>query len=146
MKRLPTHELHANRVIGLSSDRNNPAVVGPILNADIRRKALRFSDLRAPSSAATLQFIVRVVYGTSQRTNTLYRGEFVIMRNKNPVAYEMAGLSYDTKFDFKQSLDLPYTTEWFSVPPVAAHGQSPKLGTLHPSLVRAVEAGFRAAK
>ena len=92
------------------------------------------------------QFTVRVVYGTSQRTNTLYRGEFVIVRDKNPAAYEIAGLSYDTKFDLKQSLDLPYTTEWFSVPPAAAHGQSPKLGTLHPSLVRAVEAAFRGMK
>lgn len=96
--------------------------------------------------ATTPQFIVRVVYGTSQRTNKLYRGEFVIMRAKNLAAYEMAGLSYDTKFDLRQSLDLPYTTEWFSVPPAAAHGQSPKLGTLHPSLVRAVEAAFRGMK
>ena len=35
--------------------------------------------------------------------------------------------------------------EWFSVPPAAPHGQAPKLGTLHPSLVRAVQAAFRAA-
>jgi len=59
-------------------------------------------------------------------------------------AYEAAGLSYDTKFDLKQTIDLPYTTDWFSVPPAAPHGQTPKLGTLHPSLVRAVQAAFRA--
>ncbi len=47
--------------------------------------------------------------------------------------------------DLGQVLDLPYTSEWFSVPPAAPHGQSPKLGTLHPSMVRAVEAAFRAA-
>ena len=58
----------------------------------------------------TPQFIVRVVYGTSQRTNKLYRGEFVIMRAKNLAVYEMVGLSYDTKFALGQSLDLPYTT------------------------------------
>ena len=91
------------------------------------------------------RFEVRVVYGTSQRTTTLYRGEFSILRERNPTAYAMAGLSYDTKFDLKQTLDLPYTTEWFSVPPAAPHGQSPKLGTLHPSLVRALEAAYRAA-
>lgn len=34
--------------------------------------------------------------------------------------------------------DLPLTTDCFSVPPAAPHGQTPKLGTLHPSLVRAV--------
>jgi hypothetical protein len=91
------------------------------------------------------QFEVRVVYGTSQRTTTLYREEFSILRQRNPAAYAMAGLSYDTKFDLKQTFDLPYTTEWFSVPPAAPHGQSPKLGTLHPSLVRALEAAYRGA-
>ena len=59
---------------------------------------------------------MRVAYGTSQRTTTLHRGEFSILRDRNPSAYEAAGLSYDTKFDLKQALDLPYTTEWFSVP------------------------------
>ena len=89
------------------------------------------------------QFEVRVAYGTSQRTKTLYRGEFAILRDLSVAAYESAGLSFDTKFDFKRTLDLPYTTEWFSVPPAAPHGETPKLGTLHPSLVRAVEAAFR---
>ena len=91
------------------------------------------------------QFEVRVAYGTSQRPTTLHRGEFSILRNRNRAAFEAAGLSYDTKFDLKQMVDLPYTCEWFSVPPTAPHGQTPKLGTLHPSLVRAVEAAFRAA-
>jgi hypothetical protein len=89
-------------------------------------------------------FEVRVAYGTSQKTTTLHRGEFAILRERNPAAYASAGLSYDTKFDLKQALDLPYSTEWFSVPPAAPHGQAPKLGTLHPSLVRAVQAAFRA--
>lgn len=91
------------------------------------------------------QFDVRVAYGTSQRTTALRRVEFAILRERNAAAYNAAGLSYDTKFDLKQALDLPYTTEWFSVPPAAPHGQTPKLGTFHPSLVRAVEAAFRAA-
>ena len=91
------------------------------------------------------QFEVRVVYGTSQRKTMLHRGEFAILRSRNPAAYEAAGLSYDTKFDLQQTLDLPFTTEWFSVPPAAPHGQTPKLGTLHPSLVRALEAAYRAA-
>lgn len=88
---------------------------------------------------------MRVAYGTSQRTITLYRGEFAILRERNAAAYETAGLSHDTKFDLKQAVDLPYTTKWFSVPPAAPHGHTPMLGTLHPSLVRAVEAAFRAA-
>ncbi len=91
------------------------------------------------------QFTVRVAYGTSQRTTALHRGEFAVLRAGNLVAFAAAGLSHDTKFDLKQTLDLPYTTEWFSVPPAAPHGQTPKLGSLHPSQVRAVQAAFRAA-
>lgn len=90
-------------------------------------------------------FHVRVAYGTSQRITTLHSGEFSIMRSRNKAAYAAAGLSYDTKFDLKQVIDLPFTTEWFSVPPAAPHGQTPKLGTLHPSLVPAVQAAYRAA-
>ena len=90
-------------------------------------------------------FEVRVAYGTSQRVTSLHRGEFSILRDRNQAAYQAAGLSYDTKFDLRQALDLPYTSEWFSVPPAAPYGQSPKLGVLHPSLVRAVQAAFRAA-
>jgi hypothetical protein len=90
-------------------------------------------------------FVVRVAYGTSQRTTTLYRGEFSVLQVRNPAAYEAAGLSFDTKFSMKQLMDLPFTTEWFSVPPAAPHGQSPKLGTLHPSLVPAVQAAYAAA-
>ncbi len=91
------------------------------------------------------RFTVRVAYGTSQRTTSLYRGEFSILRDRNPAAFAAAGPSYDTKFNLKQAVDLPYTTGWFSVPPAAPHGQTPRLGVLHPSLVRAVEAAFRAA-
>ena len=90
-------------------------------------------------------FDVRVAYGTSQRTTSLHRGEFAILRNQNAAAYVAAGLSYDTKFNLRLVLDLPYSSEWFSVPPAAPHGQTPKLGVLHPSLVRAVAAAFRAA-
>lgn len=91
------------------------------------------------------QFTVQVAYGTSQRPQTLYRGEFAIVSSKNRVAYDAANLSFDTKFNLRQILDLPFSSIWFSVPPAAPHGQSPKLGTLHPSLVRAVHAAYRAA-
>jgi hypothetical protein len=94
---------------------------------------------------AAAHLTVRVAYGTSQRTTALHRGEFAISRGRNPAAYAAAGLSYDTKFNLGQALDLPYSAEWFSVPPAAPHGQTPKLGVLHPSLVRAVQAAYRAA-
>jgi hypothetical protein len=91
------------------------------------------------------QFHIRVAYGTSPRPTALHSGEFSILRLHNPIVYEAAGLSYDTKFNLKQAIDLPYTTEWFSIPPAAPHGQTPKLGTLHPSPVLAVQAAYRAA-
>jgi hypothetical protein len=90
-------------------------------------------------------FTVRIAYGTSQKTTQLYRGEVAILQSRNPAAYAAAGFSYDTKFNLRQLVDLPYTTEWFSVPPTAPNGQTPVLGTLHPSLVRAVQAAFREA-
>jgi hypothetical protein len=90
------------------------------------------------------EFQVRVAYGTSQRTTALHSGEFAILRHSMPAAYASAGLSHDTKFDLRAALDLPYNTDWFSVPPAAPHGQNPRLGTLHPSLVRAVQAAHRA--
>lgn len=91
-------------------------------------------------------FTVTVAYGTSQRTTQFHRGEFVIQRTANPAAFAAANLSFDTKFDLRRSVDLPYTSEWFSIPPAAPHGQVPRLGTLHPSLVRAVQAAYRAAR
>jgi len=89
-------------------------------------------------------FTVRVAYGTSQRTTDLHRGEFAILLAQHSAAFEAAGLSFDTKFDLKQAVDLPFNTDWFSVPPAAPHGQTPRLGVLHPSLVRAVQAAFKA--
>jgi hypothetical protein len=106
----------------------------------------RSALVRAVFDEDAPEFTVRVAYGTSQRTATLHRGEFSILRDRNPVAFQAAGLSYDTKFNLGQAVDLPYTTEWFSEPPAAPHGQNPRLGTLHPSLARAEEAAFRAAK
>lgn len=91
------------------------------------------------------QFVVRVAYGTSQRVTNLHRGEFSILRERNHAAYDAAGLSYDTKFDLKQMVDLSYTADWFSVPPAAPHGQCPKLGILHPSLMRGLEAAYQTA-
>lgn len=91
-------------------------------------------------------FAVEVAYGTSQRTTELRRGEFSILQARDPTAHRAAGLSYDTKFDLRQTVVLPYSTDWFSVPPAAPHGQNPTLGTLHPSLMRALKAACRASK
>ena len=71
--------------------------------------------------------------------------EFACLKSGNADAFAMAGLSFDTKFDFKAVVELPWTEDFFKVPPRAPHGQTPKLGTLHPSLMRAAKAAYDAA-
>ena len=39
---------------------------------------------------------VNVAYGTSQKTDRPYGGEFRISKSQHPAAYASAGLSYDT--------------------------------------------------
>ena len=87
---------------------------------------------------------VRVAYGTTKRVNEKLGGEFEITQNDGP-AFELSGLSHPTKFDLRKTHVLPYTEEWFAVPPNPRYGVSPKLGTLHPNLMRRAEAAFKAA-
>ena len=91
------------------------------------------------------QYAVVVAYGTSQKVNRLYSGEFAITAQDGP-AFTVAGLSYPTKFNLKRRVELPYVETYFQVPPGAPFGQIPKLGTLHPSLVRRVHAAWAAAR
>jgi len=92
------------------------------------------------------KIFVNVAYGTSQKSDRLYSGEFRISQGEHPAAYASTGLSYDTKFDLSKMLELPYNNDYFSVPPHAPHGQIPKLGILHPSMVRIVAAAFAATR
>jgi hypothetical protein len=87
-----------------------------------------------------------VAYGTSQKVNRLYKGEFLIAKMQDPAAYVAAGLSYDTKFNLGNTIDLPFNDQYFSVPPHAPFGQIPKLGILHPSMVKAAATAFQASK
>lgn len=86
---------------------------------------------------------VVVAYGTSQKTATLYSGEFLISPDDGE-AYEAAGLGYATKFDLARLATLPYSEEWFRVPPIPLFGQTPKLGVLHSSLMRRANAALAA--
>ena len=88
---------------------------------------------------------VSVVYGTSRNLTRIKGGEVAITKTKNPSAYALAGLAYDTKFDFKVIVDLPWSDRYFKVPARAPLGNTPKLGTLHATILRAVEAAYRAA-
>ena len=89
--------------------------------------------------------VVEVCYGTSQKVDRLYAGEFAITPTDN-AAYTEAGLSYPTKFNLGDTYQLDFNDLWFGVPPGAPHGQTPKLGLLHPSLMRRTAAAARAAK
>ncbi|MDP2371030.1 type II toxin-antitoxin system PemK/MazF family toxin [Rhodoferax sp.] len=90
------------------------------------------------------QFIVLVAYGTSQKTEQLRSGEFAI-GDRDVAAYQLAGLSYPSKFSFHATVELPYNSDWFKVPPGTPHGQTPKLGVLHPSLTQRARAAWDAA-
>lgn len=90
--------------------------------------------------------VVSVVYGTSQNLTPLKTGEVAITQAKNPAAYALAGLAYDTKFNFKIVVDLPWTDRYFKVPPRSPHGNNPKIGTLHATILHAMEVGYRAAE
>lgn len=87
---------------------------------------------------------VLVAYGTSQKVTQLYAGEFAITRADGE-AFRAAGLSYDIKFNLARCIKLPFNTEYFDVPPGAPHGQHPKLGVLHPSLIRKATAAYNAS-
>jgi hypothetical protein len=89
---------------------------------------------------------VAVAYGTSQRVDKLVAGEFAITRQGHAAAYKSAGLSHDTKFDFKPFARLPWSDDFFAFPPGAPHGQSPLLGALHASVMRAAAAANAAEK
>lgn len=89
--------------------------------------------------------LVSVVYGTSQHLTRLKTGEVAITQAKHPAAYALAGLAYDTKFDFKVIVNLPWSDRYFKVPVRNQHGNTPKLGTLHATVLHAVEVAYRAA-
>lgn len=109
-------------------------------------KELRPGPKHRPALAITVDdaeaplYRLRVAYGTSQRVDELHTGEFAITPAE-PAAWQLAGLGYPTKFDLRQLVVLPWNSHWFAVPPGAPHGQLPRLGTLHPSLL----GRFRAA-
>lgn len=90
--------------------------------------------------------VVKVAYGTSQKTDRLVSGEFAIRKAENKTAYKLAGLSYDTKFDLRNMVELPWNECFFAVPPIPLHGQTPKLGSLHIGLKKALAEAARALK
>ena len=88
---------------------------------------------------------IEVLYGTSRKLDRLYAGEFSVTP-EDGAAFTLSGLSYPTKFDTTRPVFLPLNDEWFAVAPGAPHGQTPKLGVLHPALLPRIKAAARAGK
>lgn len=88
---------------------------------------------------------VEVIFGTSKKVDRIFPGEFVIAPADGD-AFTLSGLAYATKFNTARTVFLPYDDSWFDVAPGAPYGQTPKLGVLHPSLLRRVEAAVKAVK
>jgi hypothetical protein len=91
---------------------------------------------------------IDVAYGTTQRTTSLRSGEFLISKDGHPSAFKQAGLAFDTKFDLNRVIELPWSDRYFKVPPTPnpAFGQTPKMGSLHASMMRALAAAHRASR
>lgn len=89
--------------------------------------------------------VVAVAYGTSRKVDRLYPGEFAIAPSDGD-AFGASGLSYATKFDLGKTFELDYNDAWFGVAPGAPYGQTPKLGLLHPGLVKRARGAFIAAR
>ena len=88
---------------------------------------------------------VDVAFGASRKTARLYPGEFTITPEDGD-AFRASGLSYPTKFNLSKRLELPYTPDWFAVAPGTPFGQTPRLGLLHPSLMRRARSAYAAAR
>lgn len=84
--------------------------------------------------AAEACYRVKVCYGTSN-VSRIYPHDCPIYEATHPAEFASAGLSYDTKFNAKQMVTLPYTVEWLTISIRPAFGQTPKIGILHPMTV-----------
>jgi len=73
---------------------------------------------------------VIAAYGTSQKLERIYPGEFAITKNGSLESYRAAGLSYDTKFDLNNFVVLPWGMDFFETALGPRIKKSPKLGAL----------------
>lgn len=89
---------------------------------------------------------VNVAYGTSKKLDRIVAGEFAIRNFDNSAAYALAGLSYDTKFNLGETVDVLWGETFFEVAPAAKWGQTPKLGSLHSCMMKTVESAYRAVR
>lgn len=75
-----------------------------------------------------IHVIVDVAYGTSQDTQDVYPGEFVVPKN-----HPGSGLTKDTKFDLGNTFRVNFDDEWFAPASLPHPKVPPKRGMLKPS-------------
>ena len=75
---------------------------------------------------------IEVAFGTSKKTDKLYRGEFLV---SSPSGMANAGLDLRTKFDLKRTVRLPWARRYFSIKPGITRLVT---GSLHPTDVLAL--------
>lgn len=93
-------------------------------------------------AVATAQHAVKIAYGTSQKTNKLYPGEFVL--DPADAGFSDSGLATCTKFDLGQTVTVPFDSDWFSPSPgITPSTPLPKMGVLHPSYMPALQTAVR---
>lgn len=100
--------------------------------------------VRDPAEAGGV-VVVEVCPGTKQ-IDRLQEWDLLIERKQHEVEYQLAGLSYDTKFDLSKIAPLEYTSEWFVIPERGSYGQTPKIGTVHPLTYRRMGMALKGAK
>jgi hypothetical protein len=90
--------------------------------------------------------MVRIAAGTSRKVTAgkLYPWELLV-ESDGSSAFQASGLSYTTKFNIRNTLELPYTSTFFEPPPLRPYGATPKLGSLHASYMAALRAAFSKA-
>lgn len=80
---------------------------------------------------------VQLAYGTSQKTDKIYPGEFIL--DPNDAGFSDSGLDRRTKFDLNNIVKLPFDSTWFTQSPNATPQiPPPKMGILHPSYFKVV--------
>ena len=84
------------------------------------------------------------MYGTTKNTAVLHKGDF-LLRNDQSAAFQLSGLSFDTKFCFANAVELDFSSEWFKILNAKAHLKTPKLGVLHSVYAKAAFAAYTAS-
>ena len=81
---------------------------------------------------------IEVAFGTSKKTDRLYKGEFLVATRSGRRA---AGLDRATKFDLGRTVRLPWAIQFFTVIP---GGDSLLMGSLHPTDVMVLRQAAKA--